>query len=109
MTELDEIDAELERRRLEAQQRIASSRKIARYVVGTTLAVVAGLLILFLSQYSERISMKKALLVVGIVVAVVALEVVALKFSSRRDKPWSDLAVSLIFILLLFGVLTAVI
>lgn len=109
MFDLDEIDAELDRRRVEAQHKTARTRKIVKYVGGTILAVVIGFLVLFLGQYSDRISLKKGLLIVGIVIAVVALEAVVLRLNSKRNHPWSDMAVSMIFFLILFGVLTAVI
>ena len=109
MSELEEIDAELDRRRLEAQQRIARSRRIAKIVVGTILLVVAVLLVLFLGRYSDLFTPRKAIVVFGIVVILVGFEVVALKWNSNRDNPWSEAAISLAFLVLLFGVLSVVV
>ena len=109
MTDIDEIDAELDRRRLEAQQKIARSRKIAKYVVGTILGVVVVLLVLFLGRYSDLVTTETGLIVLGIVAFLVALEVAALKLNSRRENPWPDAAISVLFLVLLFGAISAVI
>lgn len=109
MTELDEIDAELDRRRLEAQQRIARSRKIAKYVVGTILGLVVILLVLFLGRYSDLVTTETGLTVLGIVAILVGVEVAALKFNSRRENPWPEAAISVLFLILLFAAVSAVI
>ena len=109
MTELDEIDAELDRRRLEAQQKIARSRKIAKYVVGTILGLVAVLLVLFLGRYSDLLTTETGLTVLGIVAILVALEVAALKYNARRQNPWPEAAISVLFLVLLLAAVSAVI
>lgn len=109
MTELDEIDAELDRLRLEAQKRIARSRKIAKYVVGTILGLVVILLVLFLGQYSDLLTIETGLTVLGIVAILAGVEVAALKFNSQRENPWPDAAVSVLFLILLFIAVSAVI
>jgi hypothetical protein len=107
--DLDKIDAELDRRRLEAQQRIVQSRRIAKFVVGTILAIVAVLLVVFLGRYSDLFTTKQGFAVIGIVVVLVGLEILALKLNSRRENPWSQAVISALFLVLLFGVLSAVI
>jgi len=106
VTEIDEIDAEFDRRRLEAQQGIARSRKIAKYVVGTILGVVVVLLLLFLGRYSDLVTTETGLIVLGIVAILVALEVAALKLNSGRENPWPDAAISVLFLILLFGAIS---
>ena len=109
MTELNEIDSELDRRRLEARQRIARSRKIAKYVVGTILGLIAVLLVLFLGRYSDLLTTEIGLTVLAIVAILVALEVAALRFNSRRENPWPEAAISVLFLVLLFTAISAVI
>jgi len=109
VTELDEINAELDRRRLVAQQRIARSRRIAKYVVGTILGLVVVLLVLFLGRYSDLVTTETGLIVLGIVAILVALEVVVLKLNSRRASPWPEVAISALFLVLLFAAISAVI
>jgi len=107
--DLEKIEAEIESRRIEAQHRIVRTRRIVKYVVGTILVSVGILLVLFLGQYSDRVSMPKALLVASIILGSVAIEAVALRLNAMRDRPWSEFAISLVFVGLLFAVLTAVI
>lgn len=109
MTELDEIDAELDRRRQEAQQRTARSRKIAKYVVGTVLGLVVVLLVLFLGRYSDLLTTETGLTVLGIVAILVALEVAALNLNSRRENPWPEAVISVLFLVLLFAAISAAI
>lgn len=109
MIELDEIDAELDHRRLDAQQRIARSRKIAKYVVGTILAIVTVLFLVFLGRYSDLFTTKTGLVVFGAVAVFIALEIAVLKFNSRRESPWPEAAISALFLVLLFAVVSAVI
>lgn len=109
MTELDKIDAELDRRRLEARQRIARSRKIAKYVVGTILGFVIVLFVLFLGRYSDLVTTPTGLTVLGIVAVLVVLEVAALKFNSRREHPWPEAAISALFLISLVAAISAVV
>ena len=109
MTEIDEIDAELDRRRLEAQQKIARSRRLAKYLVGTILGIIVVLLVLFLGRYSDLLTTETGLIVLGIVMFLVALEVAALKLNSMRENPWPDVAISVLFLLMLFGAISAAI
>ncbi len=109
VTRIDEIDAELDRQRLEAQQKTARSRKIVKYVGGTFLAIVAVLLVVFLGRYSDLVTTQMGLVVLGNVAILVALEVAALKLNSRRENPWPEAAISVFFLVLLFVAISIVI
>lgn len=64
--------------------------------MGTTLALVVVLLLLFLGRYSDLLTSKTGLVVLGIVTIFVVAEVAALKFNSRRENPWPEAEVMVI-------------
>lgn len=105
----EELDADLDQKRQEAFQRTVRSKKIARVFVGVFLVALVIGSILFLSRYSQSLDRATVIAVVAIVSVLVGLEVVALKMNARKGKPLSEVAISAVFLILLFAALTVVV
>ena len=100
MTDLNEIEAEIDRRRLDAQKRIARSRKISKYGVWIFFAVVIIAPAVIIGRYFHGFTIKTGLTVLSVVAVTVALEAAARRFNSLRGEPVSEFAISTVFLIL---------
>ena len=108
MTDLDDIEAEIDRRRLDAQRRIVRSRKISKYGIWIFYAVVIILPAAIIGKYFHGFTIKTGLTVLAVVAVTLALEAVARRFNYLRDEPFSEFAISTIFLILFLFAISVV-
>jgi 4-hydroxybenzoate polyprenyltransferase len=108
VTDLDEIDAEIDRRRIEAQKRIVRSRKISKYGLLIFFAVVVVLPAIIIGRRFHGFTIKTGLTVLAVVAVTLALEAAARRLNALRGEPFSDFAISTVFLIVFLAVVSAV-
>ncbi len=105
----EELEAELDRRRREARQRIERSRRIGRFI-GLLVILAMGVAGALSFGYLLRsVGWQKTTIIAVVILVLVALEVAALKINALRGNPLPQQAIIIAFLVAMATFLTLVV